>query len=194
VVGGSQKGLMLPPGLSFVSVSDKAKNLMEGSDLPKYYFDLKKALNKHKSNDTPYTPAVTIVTALAVALDALNKEGIEKRWENFEKLAKATRSAAKALGLSILSSRPSASTTAIKLPSNIKSSQIVKILREEYGLAIAGGQAQLKDKIVRIAHMGWINAQDLISCFSLFEVALKEVGHQFKPGSSLVRLEEVIYG
>ncbi|MCF7877042.1 MAG: alanine--glyoxylate aminotransferase family protein [Candidatus Omnitrophica bacterium] len=194
VVGGSQKGLMLPPGLSFVSVSDKAKSLMKESDLPKYYFDLKKALNKHKSNDTPYTPAVTIVAALAVALDALNKEGIEKRWEKFEKLAKATRAAAKALGLSILSSRPSASTTAIKLPDNIKSSQIVKILREKYGLAIAGGQAQLKDKIVRIAHMGWINAQDLISCFSLFEVALKEVGHQFKSGSSLVRLEEVIYG
>ncbi|MCF7870903.1 MAG: alanine--glyoxylate aminotransferase family protein [Candidatus Omnitrophica bacterium] len=194
VVGGSQKGLMLPPGLSFLSIGDKAKSLMEESNLPKYYFDLKKALNKHKSNDTPYTPAVTLVTALAVALDAINKEGVEKRWEKFEKLAEATRSAAEALGLSVLSSRPSASTTAIKLPDNIKSSQIVKILREKYGLAIAGGQAQLKDKIVRIAHMGWINAQDLISCFSLFEVALKEVGHQFKSGSSLARLEEAIYG
>jgi serine---pyruvate transaminase len=194
VVSGSQKGLMLPPGLSFLSISDKAKELIEKSDLPKYYFDLKKAISKHKSNDTPYTPAVTLVAALAAALGAINKEGVQPRWERFEKLAKATRSAAEALGLAILSSRPSASATAIKMPENIKSSQVVKILRDKYGLSIAGGQAQLKDKIIRIAHMGWINAQDLVGCFSLLEAALKEVGHQFKAGSSLVRLEEVIYG
>ncbi|MFO8052680.1 MAG: alanine--glyoxylate aminotransferase family protein [Candidatus Omnitrophota bacterium] len=194
VVSGSQKGLMLPPGLSFVSISDKAKELMEKSDLPKYYFDLKKALGKHKTNDTPYTPAVTIIVALAAALDAINKEGVEVRWQKFAKLAKATQSAAKALGLSILSSSPSASATAIKVPENIKSSEVVKILRDKYGLSIAGGQAQLKNKIIRIAHMGWINAQDLISCFSLLEVVLKEVGYQFNSGSSLAQLEEVIYG
>ncbi|MCF7887053.1 MAG: alanine--glyoxylate aminotransferase family protein [Candidatus Omnitrophica bacterium] len=194
VVSGSQKGLMLPPGLSFLSISDKAKALIEKSDLPKYYFDLKKAISKHETNDTPYTPAVTLVVALATALDAINKEGVKARWEKFEKLAKATRSAAEALGLTILSSRPSASATAIKMPENIKSSQVVKILRDKYGLSIAGGQAQLKDKIIRIAHMGWINAQDLIACFSLLEAVLKEVGHQFKTGSSLMRLEEVIYG
>ncbi|MCF7869996.1 MAG: alanine--glyoxylate aminotransferase family protein [Candidatus Omnitrophica bacterium] len=194
VVSGSQKGLMLPPGLSFLSISDKAKELLEKSDLPKYYFDLKKAISKHETNDTPYTPAVTLVVALAAALDAINKEGVKARWEKFEKLAKAAQSAAKALGLTILSSRPSASATAIKMPENIKSSQVVKILRDKYGLSIAGGQAQLKDKIIRIAHMGWINAQDLIACFSLLEAVLKEVGHQFKTGSSLMRLEEVIYG
>jgi aspartate aminotransferase-like enzyme len=194
VVSGSQKGLMLPPGLSFLSISDKAKALLEKSDLPKYYFDLKKAINKFETNDTPYTPAVTLVVALAAALDAINKEGIKTRWENFEKLAKATQSAAKAIGLTLLSSRPSASATAIKMPENIKSSQVVKILRDKYGLSIAGGQAQLKDKIIRIAHMGWINAQDLIACFSLLEAVLKELGHQFKTGSSLVQLEEVIYG
>ncbi|MCF7873713.1 MAG: alanine--glyoxylate aminotransferase family protein [Candidatus Omnitrophica bacterium] len=194
VVSGSQKGLMLPPGLSFISINNKAKELMEKSELPKYYFDLKKALAKGKNNDTPYTPAVTLVVALAAALDAINKEGVEARWKKFEKLAKATRSAAEALGLSVLSTSPSASATAIKFPENIKSSQVVKILRDKYGVSVAGGQAQLKNKIIRIAHMGWINAQDLISCFSLLEVALKEVGHQFKPGSSLVQLEEVIYG
>jgi aspartate aminotransferase-like enzyme len=194
VVSGSQKGLMLPPGLSFLSISDKAKGLIEKSDLPKYYFDLKKAINKFETNDTPYTPAVTLVIALAAALDAINKEGIKTRWEKFEKLAKAAQSAAKAIGLTILSSRPSASATAIKMPENIKSSQVVKILRDKYGLSIAGGQAQLKDKIIRIAHMGWINAQDLIACFSLLEAVLKELGHQFKTGNSLVQLEEVIYG
>ncbi|MCF7916781.1 MAG: alanine--glyoxylate aminotransferase family protein [Candidatus Omnitrophica bacterium] len=194
VVSGSQKGLMLPPGLSFISINDKAKDLMEKSDLPKYYFDLKKALGKHKTNDTPYTPAVTLVIALAAALGQINKEGIQNRWKKFAKLAKATKAAAEALGLSLLSSSPSASATAIKVPDNIKSSDIVKLLRNEYGLSIAGGQAQLKDKIIRIAHMGWINEQDLISCFSLLEVALKKMGHKFNTGSSLTQLEEVLYG
>lgn len=194
VVSGSQKGLMLPPGLSFISVGEKAKELIEKSNLPKYYFSLKKALNKHKTNDTPYTPAVTLIMALAAALTEINQEGIQKRWERFEKLAKATRAAGEALGLSILSNSPSASATAIKVPENIKSSEIVKLLRNEYGLSIAGGQAQLKDKIIRIAHMGWINEQDLISCFSLLEVALKKMGHKFNSGSSLARLEEVLYG
>ncbi len=194
VVSGSQKGLMLPPGLSFISVGEKAKELIEKSSLPKYYFSLKKALDKHKTNDTPYTPAVTLIMALAAALTEINQEGIQKRWERFEKLAKATRAAGEALGLSILSGSPSASVTAIKVPENIKSSEIVKLLRNEYGLSIAGGQAQLKDKIIRIAHMGWINEQDLISCFSLLEVALKKMGHKFNSGSSLAQLEEVLYG
>ncbi len=194
VIGGSQKGLMLPPGISFLSLSSKAQSLMEKSDLPKYYFDLKKALTKHQSNDTPYTPAVTLIVALKAALDLINKEGIEKRWQNFEKLAEAAQSGAKSLGLSLLSSSPSASVTAINTPENIKSSQLVKFLRNEYGLSIAGGQAQLKDKIVRIAHMGWINEQDLIACFSLFETALQKFDYQFKFGTSLSQLEEVFYG
>lgn len=195
VVGGSQKGLMLPPGLSFVSLSAKAKKMISESTLPKYYFDLSKALKKHQDNDTPYTPAVNLVVALKEALAAINdKEGIENRWLKFEKLAKAARAGAEAIGLSLLSSRPSWSVTAVKMPAAIKSSQVVKFLRQQYGLSIAGGQAELKDKIVRIAHMGWINEQDLISCFSLFEAALKEFGHKFQLGSSLIRLEEVIYG
>ncbi len=194
VVGGSQKGLMLPPGLSFLSLNNTAQELIKKSDLPKYYFDLKKALAKHQANDTPYTPAVGLVVALAASLEAINKEGVEKRWGRFEKMAKAVKSAAEGLGLSLLSARPSASVTAIQVPPEIKSSQIVKLLRSKYGLSIAGGQAQLKDKIIRIAHMGWINEQDLISSFSLLEAVLKESGHKFKIGSSLQQIEEALYG
>ncbi len=194
VVGGSQKGLMLPPGLSFLSLSKKAQSALEASDLPKYYFDLKKALKSYAKNDTPYTPAVSLIVGLKEAIDAINKEGIELRWKKFEKMAQGTREAAKALGLEVFSSAPSASVTAITSPEDIRSSNIVKILREEHGVSIAGGQANCKDKIFRIAHMGWINEQDLIDCFSLLEKVLRGLGYEFKQGASVLRLEEVFHG
>ncbi len=194
VVGGSQKGLMLPPGLSFLSINEKAKKMIENSDLPKYYFSLKKALAKYQDNDTPYTPAVNLIVALDAALEEINKEDIKERWQRFKKLAEGVHLAAKALGFSLLSSRPSSSLTAINVPEEIKSSQLIKFLRREYGLSIAGGQDQLKDRIVRIAHMGWIDRPDLITCFSYFEAGLKNFGYQFQTGISLTALEEVFYG
>ena len=193
VVSGSQKGLMLPPGLAFISLNEKAQNLLKTSNLPKYYFDLNKALKSYTNNDTPFTPAVSLVLGLKEAIDAINKEGIEARWKKFSKMAQATIQAAGALGLGILSERPSASVTAILSPENIKSSDIVKTLRNDYGVSIAGGQAKLKDKILRIAHMGWINEKDLIECFSLLEAVLKNAGYDFKIGASVSRLEEVLY-
>ncbi|UCC94506.1 MAG: alanine--glyoxylate aminotransferase family protein [Candidatus Omnitrophota bacterium] len=191
VVGGSQKGFMLPPGLSFISLNDKAQEALKTSKSPKYYFDLNAALKSYAKSDTPYTPAVSLIVGLKEALEFIKTEGLEKRWVRFEKMAKATRQAAVALGLEIFSQRPSASVTAIKCPSQIKSSDMVKALRKQYGLSIAGGQGQVKDKIFRIAHMGWINEQDLIMCFSLLEKVLKDMGHKFKPGASLAALQEV---
>ena len=194
VVGGSQKGLMLPPGLGFISLNQKAQAAIKNSDLPKYYFDLSKALKSYVKNDTPFTSAVSLIVGLKDALDHINKEGIEKRWGRFKKMAQATAKAARALGLDILSSSPSSSVTAIFAPENIKSSELVKKLREEHGVSIAGGQAQLKDKIFRIAHMGWINEKDLTDCFSLIEKVLKELGYNFELGISVSCLEEVFYG
>jgi len=194
VVSGSQKGFMLPPGLSFISLSKRAQSAMANSDLPKYYFDLKKALKSHAKDDTPYTSAVSLVVGLATALNAINKEGLEARWKKFSKMAEATREAAKALGLKVFSQQPSDSVTAIVSPENIKSSDIIKALRSEYGLSIAGGQAEFKDKIFRIAHMGWISEKDLIECFSLLEKVLVNLGYEFKQGASVSRLEEVFHG
>jgi len=194
VVSGSQKGFMLPPGLSFISLSKKAQAAISKSDLPKYYFNLSKALKSYEKNDTPFTPAVSLIVGLKEALELINFQGLEARWGRFEKMALATREAAKAMGLEIFSKNPSSSVTAICVPETIKSGQIVKILRKDYGLSIAGGQDQMKDKIIRIAHMGWINEQDLISCFSLLEKVLKDLGANFSLGASLARLEEVLYG
>lgn len=193
VVGSSQKGLMLPPGLSFISLNGKAQEAVKSSNLPKFYFDLKKALKSYEENDTPFTPAVSLIVALKDAVDAINIEGVETRWSKFEKMAKAAQEGLRALGLEIYSKNPSASVTAAFSPQGVKSSELVKKLRKDYGLSIAGGQGDLKDKIFRIAHMGWINEQDLIMCFSLLEKAFKDLGYKFKVGVSLSRLEEVFY-
>jgi aspartate aminotransferase-like enzyme len=193
VVSGSQKGFMLPPGISFISVSEKAEKFMQRSTLPKYYFDLKKALKSYQKNDTPYTSAVSLIVGLDVSLRLIQEEGREQRWQRFSKLAHATQEAVRAMGLSLFSRRPSNSVTAIVSPQSIKSSELVKKLRREYGLSIAGGQAEYKDKIFRIAHMGWINEQDLIVCFSLLEKVMKELGYTSNLGASTQRLGEVLY-
>jgi len=193
VVAGSQKGLMLPPGLSFISISKKAEEFLQRSNLPKYYFDLKLALKSYQKNDTPFTPAVSLILGLEASLNFIRKEGIYNRWEKFSKLAKATQEALKAMGLKLFSFRPSNSVTAIWAPPSIKSSQLVSKLRKEYGISIAGGQAEFKDKIFRIAHMGAIEEGDLVIGFYFLERALKELGYNLKLGSSIVKLEEVLY-
>lgn len=194
VVSGSQKGLMLPPGLAFISLNAKAQAAIRKSQCAKYYFDLNKALKDYDKNDTPWTPAVSLIFGLKDALSAIVEEGIEKRWDKFKKMAYAAQEAAKALGLEVYSCSPSAAVTAITAPAEIKSGDVVKKLRKEYGLSIAAGQGSVKDKILRIAHMGWINEQDLVMCFSLLEKALKDLGYKFKLGVSVYRLQEVFYG
>jgi len=194
VVSGSQKGFMLPPGLAFISLSKRAQEYMESAKLPKYYFNLKKALKSYEKDDTPYTPAVSLIVALREAIAYIKEEGIQKRWDKFQKMAKASQEAVAALGLKLFSKSPSNSVTAILIPSGIKATDIVKKMRKEYGISIAAGQDDVKDKIIRIAHMGWINEQDLMMCFSILEKALIDLGYKFKVGSSLARLQEVLYG
>jgi aspartate aminotransferase-like enzyme len=194
VVSGSQKGFMLPPGLAFITVSDRAKEFLKNSKLPKYYFNLNKALKAYEKNDTPFTPAVSLIVGLKEAIDLIKNEGIENIWAKFKKMSVATQEAAKAIGLEVFSKYPSSSVTAIVSPPGMNAKDIVKKLRKEYGVSIAAGQGELEEKIFRIAHMGWINEQDLLMCFSLLEKVLKDLGYKFKLGASLARLQEVIYG
>ncbi|MDD4182793.1 MAG: alanine--glyoxylate aminotransferase family protein [Candidatus Omnitrophica bacterium] len=195
VVSGSQKGFMLPPGLSFMSVSEKAKGFMAKSTLPKYYFSLAKALKAYEKNDTPFTPGVNLIVGLKTSIALVKKDGIENMWANFKKMSLAAQAAAQALGLQVFSKCPSSSLTAIVAPSGINAKDVVKKLRKEYGVSIAAGQGELEQKIFRIAHMGWINEQDLIMCFSLLEKVLRDSGYtNFKIGASVAKLQEVIYG
>ena len=149
-------------------------------------------MKSYEKSDTPFTPAVSLIRGLEKSLEVIIKEGLKKRWERFKRLSYATQSAAKAIGLEVFSKNPSSSVTAISIP-NIPTSSIVKKLRKEYGLSIAGGQEHLKDKIIRIAHMGTIDIDDLMVGFSFLEKVLKEGGYKFKLGTSLAKLQEVYY-
>ena len=183
IVSGSHKGFMLPPGLSFVSVSDRAFQLIEQSKSPRYYFDLRKSKKAAAKTDTPFTPAIGIIIALNESLRSIRERGLEKLFMYYEKLAKGTRAAAVGLGLTLFPEESCISNvlTAINLPEKIDSDQVVKIMRDTHGISIAGGQAQLKGKIIRIAHMGCVNEEDLLTGISYLEKVLLELGYQLEP-------------
>ncbi len=193
VVCGSQKGLMLPPGLAFISVSKKAWKLVEESKCPKYYFDLKAAKKAYDKTDTAFTPAIGLVIALNESLKLMNSEGLENIFQRHMKLAEATRAAMTALGLELFApDAASDAVTSVKAPSDIDGGKLVKTMRDEYGVTIAGGQGHMKGKIFRIAHMGYISEFDVILCISCLEKVLKKMGYNFALGAGLKAAEEVL--
>jgi aspartate aminotransferase-like enzyme len=186
VVCGSQKGLMLPPGLGFISVSQKAWKLIDSSKCPKYYFSLKAAKKALDQTDTPFTPAITLIIALNEALKMMKQDGLENIFLRHKKMAEATRAAVKAIGLELFA--PTASSdvvTAVKVPGGVDGEKLVKTMRDTYGVTIAGGQAELKGKVFRIAHMGFIEEFDIILCISCLEKVLTQMGYKFELGSGV---------
>jgi aspartate aminotransferase-like enzyme len=193
VVSGSQKGFMLPPGLGFISISKKAWKLVEESKCPKYYFDLKVAAKALSKADTPFTPAIGIIIALNEALRMLLKEGMENIFRRHHKLAQATRAAAQALGLELFApSAASDAVTAVKVPQGIDGEKLVKTMRDDFGVTIAGGQGEMKGQLFRIAHMGYISEFDIILGLSCLEKVLKKMGYVFELGSGVRAAEEVL--
>ncbi len=189
VVSGSQKGVMLPPGLGFIAIrGEKAWKLIENSKSPRYYFNLLEY--RKKFPDNPYTPAVNHMYMLNKAVELIKEEGIEKVWERHALLGEATRRGAKALGLELFSKRPGNVVTAIKVPEGVDGNKITKIMRDKYGVTIAGGQAHLKGKIIRVAHLGYMGPFDTITAFSALELTLKELGYKFELGASLKAIQE----
>ena len=194
LVVGSQKALMMPPGLAFVTVSPKAWERIDAREATAYYFDLKHARKSMKTFDNPWTPAVTLIVGLKKAIDMINDRGIEQIWEDHKRLARATRAGAKALGLELLAEQPSDSVTAIKLPDDLDGAALVKNLRIERGITIAGGQAQLRGKICRISHMGYTGDYDVIIAISGLEMILAEMGYQFEIGAGVSAVEKALAG
>ncbi|MBF0215600.1 MAG: alanine--glyoxylate aminotransferase family protein [Candidatus Omnitrophica bacterium] len=192
VVAGSQKGLMLPPGLSFLSVSKKAESLMKASDLPKYYFDITKALKAHGKDDTPWTPAVSLIKGLDLVLDTILSEGMHALIARHARLANITREAMKSLGLEIFSKRPSNAVTAVKVPQNVDGTKLVNKMQDEQALTIAGGQEELKGKIFRVAHLGYMDDYDIISAVAGLEIVLKELGYNLTLGKGVGRAQELL--
>ncbi|MDD5408606.1 MAG: alanine--glyoxylate aminotransferase family protein [Candidatus Omnitrophica bacterium] len=191
-VSGSQKGFMLPPGLAFISVSKKAWELISVSKSPRYYFDLTVAKKAIQKTDTPFTPAISLVIALVEVLRMMKQDGLENIFNRHKIMASATKAAMKALGLELFA--PDASSdvvTAVKVPAGIEGEKLVKTMRDVYGVTIAGGQAELKGKIFRFAHMGFIEEFDIIAGISCLEKVLKESGYVFKLGAGVSAAEEV---
>ncbi len=192
VVAGSQKALMLPPGLAFAAVSDKAWGFVEKSTLPKFYFDFKKELKNITQNQSAYTPAISLVVGLAESLRRIRAEGLEKIFARHALLAKATRGGMKALGLALYAPGAySNAVTAVVAPPGVDGQKVVKILREKHHLTIAGGQDQAKGKIFRIAHMGFIDRADIIMAIGAVEMTLKELGHSVEFGKGVRAALEV---
>jgi len=194
VAAASHKGLMLPPGLAFVSVSKKASTLMDSSTCASYYFDLKKYRKVFSKPDTPFTPAIGLVIALTESLRLMKAEGIENRFAHYARMGQAVQAATKALGLSLFADPSCASNvlTAICLPDNVDGTKLVKLMRDTHGISVAGGQAQLKGKIIRIAHMGYLDEYDILAGISCLEKCLKELGHTFELGAGLAAAQNFL--
>jgi len=192
VVSGSQKGLMLPPGLGFISVSPKGWKSAETAKCPKYYFDLKEAKKAYEKTDTPWTPAIGLVIALNEAIKLMKLDGLENIFTRHKKMADATRSAMKALGLEFFAPLAySDVVTAVKVPAGIDGEKLVKTMRDTYGVTIAGGQAELKGKVFRIAHMGYIGEFDIITAISCLEKVLTQMGYKFQMGTGVAAAQSI---
>jgi len=175
VVGGSQKGVMLPPGLGYVALSQRAMAKMRAGRHPVYYFDLLKAVASAEKGDTPYTPAITLVLALERALQMMREEGIENVVARHDANGSAVRAAVTAMGMKLLAAVPSNAATAVLTPGD-SAGQITKHIEKRYGVKIAGGQGSLKGKIVRIGHLGYYDESDMYTVVSAFEATLNDLG------------------
>jgi aspartate aminotransferase-like enzyme len=193
MVGGSQKGLMLPPGIAFVSVSEKAWEKAKTAKLPKFYFDFKKERENLAKNQTNFTSPVTLIIGLNESLKMLQAEGLENVFKRHEKLAQTTRKAVQAIGLELYAKEsPSNAVTAIMSPPGIDGQAVYKNLREKYGITAAGGQDRARGKIFRIAHLGYVDKFDVITAIAGIEMVLKGMGYPVKLGTGVAIAEELL--
>jgi aspartate aminotransferase-like enzyme len=196
VVAGSQKALMAPPGLAFASAGEAA--LARAAETPgrRYYFDWARTVSGQRKDppDSPFTPAVGLVRALDVALGMIEAEGLDQVFERHALLGRATREAAKALDLELLGGVADDNAnvvTAMVLPESIDGGKVPKLMRDRFGVTIAGGQGRLKGRIARIAHCGYFGAFDIIVTISALEMTLRELGHQADPGAGVAAAQRV---
>src|SRR5947207_3976592 len=193
IIGGSQKAVMIPPGLAYCAVSERAWQRMEASKNPRYYFDLRKERKNGAKGESSYTPSTALVAALAAALDYLREQGggdlaagRDLLVRNAETAAAMTRAAAQALGLKLFSaSSPGAALTAITSPDGVDSSDLVKVFRNRFGAVVANGQGEMKGQLFRIAHLGFYDYLDTIAIIGALENVLAETGRKVELGAGL---------
>jgi aspartate aminotransferase-like enzyme len=187
LVAGSQKALMLPPGLAFAGVSDKAWGFNKTAKCPRFYFNWAKELSNLEKNQTNFTPAISLIAGLRESLRMIKEEGLENVYRRINTLAHATREGAKALGLTIFAKTPSPAVTAITAPEGIDGQAIYKTLWKKYGVTGAGGQDQLKGKVFRIATLGYADKYDVITAVAALEFTLRDLGYKFEMGKGVAK-------
>ncbi len=185
VITGSQKAMMLPPGLAFLSVSEKAQKKAATVKQPNLYLDLASYLKSYNENDVPWTPAVTLVRGLYVALNMIQQEGIENVWKRTSAYAAATRAAATALGLGVFSKSPSDSVTGIYYPPGFEDKTFRGALRKQLNMNVAAGQGSMENKIFRVSHMGYVDQFDTLGVIAGIEIILRQQGYKFEFGAGV---------
>jgi serine---pyruvate transaminase len=192
VVSGSQKALMTPPGIAMVTASEEAWALRERSTSPRYYFDWDRTRKAQAKLDAPFTPPVSLVVALDVALGLLLDGGLETAFERHLRLGRACRAGVKAMGLELFSpdDDSSAVVTAVRVPDGVDGDELVLGLRDRFGMTLAGGQGPLKGKIFRIGHIGWFDVFDIATALAGVELALTEAGADIERGVAVTRALE----
>jgi aspartate aminotransferase-like enzyme len=192
VLSGSQKGLMLPPGLAFVAMSDKAWAKNRTSTLPRYYFDLAAERRCVARNEAHFTPAVSIVVGLREVLRMLEAEGLANVFKRHDRLARATRAGVEALGLSLFArATPTPSLTAVSAPPGVDAETIVAAFSTTHGITIAGGQGEMKGKVFRLGHMGYATELDTIVALSALEQVLADLGQPVDFGASVRAAQKI---
>ena len=193
VVSGSQKGLMLPPGLGFCALSEKAWALTAKARLPRYYFDLVAERKFVARNEAHFTPAVSIVVGLREVIRMLQAEGLPNVFKRHDRLARATRAGVEALGLQLFAkATPSPALTAVTSPGGIDSEVIVKAYSKSHNITIAGGQGEMKGKLFRLGHMGYAAEFDVVIAISALEQVLAEVGSPVDFGAGVRAVQKVL--
>jgi aspartate aminotransferase-like enzyme len=189
---GSQKALMIPPGLAFLAVSPKAWAKIDAFESPSYYFNLELARKSMKDFATPFTPAHTLIGGLKIALNRIKAEGIENVWTRHRRMSLACQAGVKALGLQLFSSKPAEGMTVFRVPDGLKDASIRAGLSERFGITTIGGQDRLKGQIIRIGHMGYMDEIDVVAGLSALELILHDLGYPVEAGSAVTASQRVL--
>jgi len=193
LVTGSQKALMLPPGLGFIALSDRAWDRTKKAKLPRFYFDLNLERKNQQKGSGAFTPAVSLIFGLRASLNMMEREGFDKVYARHARLCRATRAAATALGLKLLApDSPSPAATGLYLPAGIDADRVLEFLRDRMNVILAEGQDQLKGKVIRIAHVGYMGAFDVVTAIAALEMALRKFGAEIPFGRGVAAAEEVL--
>jgi aspartate aminotransferase-like enzyme len=194
MVTGSQKALMMPPGLAFVSVSEKAWKKIDATPVRSFYFDLRRYRKSLAESDTPFTPANTLIKAQRASLKRIRAEGIENLWARHAKVAAACRAGVAAMGLKNFAERPNNALTVITVPDGVDGSATLKKLEKQYGFKLADGQDAMKGKIWRLSHMGYADAFDVLGALAGLELVLHESGFKLTPGAGVAAFQRAYAG